>query len=120
MINNKTAEHYVWGQDCDGWHLVKTPELSVIHERMPPRAKEVRHYHAKSRQFFFVLSGAATLEIEGRREVLRKHEGAEVSPNVPHQMFNESDGEVEFLVISQPASHGDRFQAEDIEQPALR
>ncbi len=120
MISKKTAEHYVWGGICDGWHLVKSAELSVIHERMPPGTKEVRHYHAKSRQFFFVLSGAATLEIAGNREVLRKYEGAEVPPNVPHQMFNESEAEVEFLVVSQPASRGDRFQAADIEQPALR
>lgn len=109
MISKETADHYVWGENCDGWHLVKTAGLSVIHERMPPGAKEARHYHAKSRQFFFVLSGTATLEIEGRREVLQIHEGAEVPPNVPHQMFNESDAEIEFLVISQPPSHGDRF-----------
>lgn len=109
MISKGTAEHYVWGEKCDGWHLVKTAGLSVIHERMPPGTKEARHYHAKSRQFFFVLSGAATLEIEGKREVLRQHEGAEVSPGIPHQMFNESEQAIEFLVISQPASHGDRF-----------
>lgn len=110
MISKETAEHYVWGENCDGWHLVKAAELSVIHERMPPGTMEVRHYHQNSRQFFFVLSGAATLEIEGRREVLRRHEGAEVLPGVPHQMFNESDTEeVEFLVVSQPPSHGDRI-----------
>ena len=109
MIGKETAEHYIWGEVCDGWHLVKTAELSVIHERMPPGAKEVRHYHAKSRQFFFVLKGAATLETAGKREVLRKHEGAEVPPDVLHQMFNESDEAVEFLVVSQPASQGDGF-----------
>ncbi len=113
MISKETAEHYVWGQTCDGWHLVKTAELSIIHERMPSGASEIRHYHAKSRQFFFVLQGTATLEIAGEREILRRHEGAEVPPGVPHQMFNESEREVEFLVISQPASHGDRFSAED-------
>ena len=35
-INRQTAEHYVWGSDCDGWHLVKQPELTVIEERMSP------------------------------------------------------------------------------------
>lgn len=114
MISRKTAEHYIWGQICDGWHLVKTEELSIIHERMPPGAMEVRHYHTKSRQFFFVLSGAATLEIGGVREILRQHEGAEVSPGVPHQMFNESDAEIEFLVVSQPASHDDRRLVEKV------
>ena len=109
MIGKETSEHYVWGEKCDGWHLVKTAGLSVIHERMPPGTKEAQHYHTKSRQFFFVLEGSATLEIAGVREVLQKHEGAEVPPGVPHQMFNESVGEIEFLVVSQPPSHGDRF-----------
>lgn len=108
MISKESAQHYVWGQNCDGWHLVKTPELSVIHERMPPGTAEVRHLHANSRQFFFVLSGTATLEVGGRREVLRRHEGVEVPPRVPHQMVNESEGEVEFIVVSHPSSHGDR------------
>lgn len=82
--------------------------MSVIHERMPPGTAEVRHYHVKARQFFFVLSGTATLEFVGRREVLREHEGVEVPPGLPHQMLNESDREVEFIVVSQPPSHGDR------------
>ena len=109
MISKETAEHYIWGETCDGWHLVKSENLSVIHERMPPGAKEVRHYHEKSRQFFFVLSGAATLEVAGKREILKRHEGAEVSPGVSHQIFNESGEDLEFLVVSHPPSHGDRF-----------
>ncbi|MCC5642036.1 cupin domain-containing protein [Nostoc sp. CHAB 5824] len=42
-------------------------------------------------QFFFILSGKATLEIDGSRQVLSQHEGVEVPPNVPHQMLNQSD-----------------------------
>jgi len=114
MIGKETAEHYVWGENCDGWHLVKTAELSVIHERMPTGAAEVKHYHAKARQFFFVLKGTATLEIAGEREILCRHEGGEVPPGVSHQIFNESEGEVEVLVVSQPASRGDRVLAESI------
>jgi mannose-6-phosphate isomerase-like protein (cupin superfamily) len=108
MISKATAEHYTWGGGCDGWHLVKTPELSVIHERMPPGSAEVRHAHHAARQFFFALEGTATLEIAGRIVVLHPQQGLEVPPGVPHQMRNESDGPIEFLVISQPPSHGDR------------
>lgn len=108
LASKETAEHYVWGKGCDGWHLVKTTELSVIHERMPAGTAEARHFHRNARQFFSVLSGTATLEIAGVRQVLRAHEGLEVPPEVPHQMFNESEQAVEFLVVSQPASHDDR------------
>lgn len=111
-INKANAEHYLWGDQCDGWHLVKTEELSVIHERMPPGTCEVRHYHQRSRQFFFVLSGTAVLEMDGGRFDVRAQEGVEVPPGVPHQMFNDSNHDVEFLVISQPISRGDRIMTE--------
>jgi hypothetical protein len=34
-ISKQNAEHYIWGDNCDGWHLVNNKDLSVIHERMP-------------------------------------------------------------------------------------
>jgi mannose-6-phosphate isomerase-like protein (cupin superfamily) len=111
-ISKENAEHYVWGEQCDGWHLVKTEGLSVIHERMPAGTREVRHSHEKSRQFFFVLSGTAVLEVDGVRWELNRHQGVEVPPGVPHQMMNESGADVEFLVISQPTTRGDCIQIE--------
>lgn len=86
MVSKDRAEHYVWGEGCDGWHLVKSAGLSVIHERVPPGASEVRHFHRAARQFFFVLSGTVTIEVGGRVEVLRGHEGVEVPPGVPHRI----------------------------------
>ena len=35
-ISKKNSEHYAWGGVCDGWHLLKSPVLSVIQERVPP------------------------------------------------------------------------------------
>jgi mannose-6-phosphate isomerase-like protein (cupin superfamily) len=84
IISTKSAEHYKWGgpqrTNCDGWHLVKTPELSVIEELMPPNTNELRHSHAHARQFFFVLEGELTLEVDHHNFVLRRGEGLEISP----------------------------------------
>jgi mannose-6-phosphate isomerase-like protein (cupin superfamily) len=113
MISKDTAEHYTWGDGCDGWHLVKQAELSVIHERMPAGTAEVRHYHERARQFFFVLSGEATLELNQERQIIHPFQGVEVPPGVPHQVFNQSGADVEFLVISQPTTRGDRISAAD-------
>jgi len=107
-VGRDTAEHYIWGAGCDGWHLVRRAEASIIAERMPPGAAEVRHIHRATWQFFFVLAGTATLEVDGERHVLHPHEGLEVPPGAPHQMRNESAEDVDFLVFSQPPSHGDR------------
>ena len=109
MINKSMAEHYIWGAHCDGWHLVKQPGVSVIHERMPAGASEIRHYHEKARQFFYVLLGIVTLEIDGTTETLKPNEGVEVPPGTPHLLTNVSDQDIEFLVFSVPPSHGDRF-----------
>ncbi|BAZ12934.1 cupin 2 domain-containing protein [Calothrix sp. NIES-4071] len=107
--NKHTAKHYLWGNNCHGWHLVKQPELSIIQEEMAPNTSEVRHYHQHSRQFFFILCGEATIEVNGRRQVLRAHEGLEILPGQTHQVFNESQQNIEFIVVSQPPSHEDKI-----------
>ncbi|WP_042198617.1 cupin domain-containing protein [Paenibacillus camerounensis] len=111
-ISKQNAEHYVWGEGCDGWYLVNDDKLSIIHERMPADTVEVRHYHEKSRQFFFILSGTATLEVDGVEYTLKPQEGKEVPPLVAHQMLNKSGNDVEFLVTSRPPSKGDRIVVE--------
>jgi mannose-6-phosphate isomerase-like protein (cupin superfamily) len=110
-ISRATAEHYTWGDQCDGWHLVKDDRLSVIEEQMPAGTTEVRHYHVSSQQFFFVLSGEAVMEVDGCEMRLAACEGLHIPAGVPHQIRNESKDPVHFLVISQPSSHGDRVVA---------
>jgi mannose-6-phosphate isomerase-like protein (cupin superfamily) len=107
-VSMPDAEHYVWGDGCDGWHLLKRDDLSVIRERVPPGAAEVRHRHARSRQFFYVLDGTAVLDVAGTRHVLDAGRGLHVPPGVAHQFRNESAADVHFLVVSAPRSHGDR------------
>jgi mannose-6-phosphate isomerase-like protein (cupin superfamily) len=107
-VDIATAEHYRWGGNCDGWHLLKHDDLSVIRERVPPGAAEARHRHARSRQFFYVLEGEALLEVDGVRHALRPGMGLHVPPGAAHQFRNESGADVQFLVVSSPRSHGDR------------
>lgn len=114
-ISAKSAEHYTWGgsegTDCDGWHLVRASGLSVIEECMPPGTSEARHFHSNARQFFFVLDGELTIEVEGGDVVLRPREGIEIHPGQRHQATNRGASAVRMLVISQPPSHGDRAGA---------
>jgi uncharacterized cupin superfamily protein len=87
---------------------VRDAKLSVIQERMPSNASEVRHRHAQARQFFFVLTGELTLEVAGIFYPLPAGTGLEIAPGVAHQALNRSAAAVEFLVVSHPPSHGDR------------
>jgi len=111
----ESAPHYRWGVGCDGWHLVQAAGLSVIQERMPPATSEARHRHSVARQFFYVLEGELELELAGVRHRLGPRTGLEVPPTTPHQAVNRSGAEVQFLVISQPPSHGDRLPAEPLD-----
>lgn len=29
VISTETAEHYPWGEACEGWHLLRDPSLSA-------------------------------------------------------------------------------------------
>jgi len=110
-ISRSAAEHYNWGEGCDGWHLVRDAAFSVIEERMPPGTSEARHRHGAARQFFYVLSGVLTMEVDGTRHFLVPRTGLEIAPGVAHQAFNQGDTDAEFLVVSTPPSHGDRIAA---------
>lgn len=107
-VSTGNAEHYPWGQGCDGWHLLAGADLSVIEERMPPGAREARHRHARSRQFFYVLQGELTIEVDGEAHRLGTGHGLHVPPGAAHQVCNDSPADVRMLVVSSPRSHGDR------------
>jgi mannose-6-phosphate isomerase-like protein (cupin superfamily) len=102
------TDHYTWGDGCDGWHLVKQENLSVIEERMPAGTAEVRHYHNAAQRFFYILAGEAEMEVDGETVTLARGQGLHIPPRTPHRIRNASEAAVEFLVISQPPSHGDR------------
>lgn len=111
IVNTENSEHYKWGKNSDGWHLLKLDSLSIIEENVPPNEKEVRHYHNDSQQFFYVLSGVAHLELSGNVFEISAGSGIHIAKKEPHQLINNSTENLRFLVVSQPKSHGDRVDA---------
>ena len=109
-VSINTAEHYNWGNRCDGWHLSTSDTLSVIEELVPPGCSETKHFHGRSEQFFYVLSGEAAMEIEEETYRLAPGEGINVPPGKTHRLFNDGTEDLRFLVVSTPPSHGDRFE----------
>ena len=109
VVSRENAEHYRWGVDCDAWWLVKDPQLSVIEEFMPPGAAEIRHYHERAQQFFFVVQGEVLMEVDGKNVLIPAGTGIRILPGTHHQVRNPSSVPVRLLVISQPPSRGDRI-----------
>jgi mannose-6-phosphate isomerase-like protein (cupin superfamily) len=112
VINTENAEHYTWGAGCDGWRLLNGADLAVIQECIPPGRGEVKHYHARSRQLFYVLEGRLQIEMADDTAVLRKGDSLEVPPTIPHRVWNPFEEKTVFLVVSAPATTGDRVHLE--------
>lgn len=106
--STENTEHYTWGNNCDGWHLIKSESLSIIQEKMPAHTSEGLHFHNTAQQFFFILKGTATFQIEGEIFEVSENKGFHILPHQTHRIFNCTELPLEFLVISEPKSHGDR------------
>jgi mannose-6-phosphate isomerase-like protein (cupin superfamily) len=109
----QNAEHYQWGANCDGWHLLKSASLSVIQEKMPPLTAEQIHCHRFAQQLFYILSGTATFYVNGVIHTLSKHESIHLPAGVLHNIQNLREKDLEFLVTSEPAAQGDRIEIVD-------
>ncbi len=105
-------KHYLWGSDCDGWDLVDEDALSVKQELMPAGTKEVKHYHQSAQQFFYILKGKATFEIEDSTIIINQGEGLHIEAGKKHRILNETGEDLEFVLCSQPSTKNDRINCE--------
>jgi len=101
--------HYVWGDNCEGWILAETKSLSVKQELMPPQTAEVLHYQKKAQQFFFILKGIATFEVGEQGFTVRAGHGLYIEARKKHRIMNNTGEDLEFLLSSQPSTNNDRF-----------
>lgn len=110
IASQHTVERFTWGDVCNGWRLLDHKDLSVIEETVPAGAGELWHFHDRARQFFYILDGAASFEVADEPAfVLGAGEGIAVDAGKPHRISNpDGPAEVRFLVISAPATRGDR------------
>ncbi len=108
-ITKQNAEHYTWGNKCDGWHLLKSNSLNVIEEKMPPGTSELLHCHRIAQQVFYILNGTASFEINGEFHTLIANESIHIPPRALHRIFNDVKVDLSFLLISQPMAQNDRI-----------
>jgi len=107
-----TAEHYMWGNNCESWILADTSGLSVKLENMPAFEREKIHFHTNAQQFFFILKGSATFYLDEEKIIVTDQKGILIEPKTKHYIANETNQFLEFLVISQPSTNNDRTTTE--------
>ncbi len=108
--NKSNAPHYTWGEVCSGWHLVINADLSVIQEIIPPKSGEVTHQHHRTQQFFYILKGIASFEVDDQSIEIPEGSGVHIEPGVNHRIWNGKNKNLEFLIISQPIVGADRHK----------
>ena len=108
VSKHQSLTHYKWGNNCDGWILADEINLSVKQERMPAGSSEELHLHKKSQQFFFILKGTATFEIDNERLEVKEQEGITIKPGIAHRIMNYTAEDLEFILSTQPSAQQDR------------
>jgi mannose-6-phosphate isomerase-like protein (cupin superfamily) len=89
--------------------LLKANSLCAIEERVPPGGAEVAHYHERAYQFFYVLSGEATMEIDNQWMIIDSRQGLSVLPKADYCLLIDTQQDLLFITISVPMAHGDRI-----------
>jgi mannose-6-phosphate isomerase-like protein (cupin superfamily) len=107
-VHRANTPHRSWGTNCDAWELLDLDDLRIVEERMPPNTHEERHHHSRARQFFYVLRGVLTIELDGQEHTVSAGSGLHVPAGATHLVANRAQEVAVFLAIASPTTAGDR------------
>jgi mannose-6-phosphate isomerase-like protein (cupin superfamily) len=67
-----------------------------------PMAYVETHIHKVQEQIYHVLEGEGSMEIEGKRQTVRKHDVIFIPPGIPHSISNNGITDLTFIVVTTP------------------
>ena len=77
--------------------------LRPLTENLPkPMAYVATHAHKVQEQIYHVLEGEGSMEIEGKRQIVRKHDVIFIPPGVSHSICNNGITDLTFIVVTTP------------------
>ncbi|MGI9540349.1 MAG: cupin domain-containing protein [Miltoncostaeaceae bacterium] len=83
---------------------------SLAEATLPAGAATTRHHHRVSEEFYYVLDGAGTMELDGDRRRLGPGDAVIIPAGAWHQIQADDDAELRFLCCcAPPYSHEDTF-----------
>jgi mannose-6-phosphate isomerase-like protein (cupin superfamily) len=68
-----------------------------------PMAYVETHAHKVQEQIYHVLDGEGSMEIEGERRIVRRHDVIFIPPGVRHSIRNDGIADLTFIVVTTPA-----------------
>jgi mannose-6-phosphate isomerase-like protein (cupin superfamily) len=71
-----------------------------------PMAYVETHAHKVQEQIYHVLDGEGSMEIEGKRQIVRRHDVIFIPPGVRHSIRNDGITDLTFIVVTTPTEDG--------------
>ena len=70
--------------------------------RLPPNSANTLHKHIRAEEFYFVLEGVGRMRVGEETLTVPQHGGVLVGPNALRQVFNDTENDVLWLIVSAP------------------
>jgi len=86
---------------------------SLAYVVIPPGKLSPKHYHESAEESYFMLKGTARMIMDDKEFTISKGQALLVMPGEVHQIFNDSDSDVELIVTCAPAWTPDDFHILD-------
>ena len=67
-----------------------------------PMAYVETHTHKVQEQIYHVLEGEGSMEIEGKKQIVRKHDVIFIPPGLSHSIVNNGIADLTFIVVTTP------------------
>ena len=67
-----------------------------------PMAYVALHTHKVQEQVYHVLEGEGMMEMDGKKQIVRKHDVIYIPPGVAHAICNNGLGDLTFIVVTTP------------------
>jgi mannose-6-phosphate isomerase-like protein (cupin superfamily) len=85
------------------YELIGAQKHSLAAVTIPPGRSSDRHHHRVSEETYFILRGTARMIVDGQTFRLGPGQACLIQPPEQHQVFNDGDDDLEFVVVSAPA-----------------
>lgn len=95
-----------------------TSNHSFVHVVIPSGKSSPAHFHRRSEETYYGLSGRAVMQVGDNRFTVEPGTAVLIMPGEIHQIWNESEADFEFLAVSAPAWVPDDTYPADLSRAA--
>lgn len=88
--------------NADFLERTKSQYLGARLWRLPPMSANALHQHIEAEEFYFVVEGTGRIRVGDETLTIPKHGGLLVGPSQLRQVFNDTEAETLWLIISSP------------------